>query len=383
METCLSRREFVAALAGAAAATAAPAPAGRVAVARCPDYGAGLQPAMARLFDQLGGLGSLVRNKTVAIKINLTGSPTYRLGHWPLETTHYTHPRVIAATVQLLGRAGARRIRLLESPWSTADPLEEYMLEAGWEPREFLSAASGVEFENTNWLGRAKKYSRFTTPRGGHIFRAFDLNHSYEDCDVFVSLAKMKDHLTTGITLSLKNCFGITPCTIYGDGAAVDDASPVPVGGRGPFHDGHRQPAKCSPAENDPSTPREGGYRIPRIVADICAARPIHLAIVEGIETMAGGEGPWSGPGLEMVRPGVIVAGLNPVSTDAVCMAVMDYDPMAARGTPPFETCDNTLALAEQLGAGTRDLRRIELAGVPIAQARFSFARLRAARRRG
>jgi hypothetical protein len=28
-------------------------------------------------------------------------------------------------------------------------------------------------------------------PYGGYVFPAFDLNHSYEDCDVFVSLAKM------------------------------------------------------------------------------------------------------------------------------------------------------------------------------------------------
>ena len=46
---------------------------------------------------------------------------------------------------------------------------------------------------------------------------------------------------------------------------------------------------------------------------------------------------------------------------------------MADRGTPPFEKCDSTLRLAEQLGAGTRDLSRVDLAGTPIAKARFDF----------
>ena len=46
---------------------------------------------------------------------------------------------------------------------------------------------------------------------------------------------------------------------------------------------------------------------------------------------------------------------------------------MADRGTPPFETCDSTLRLAEQLGVGTRDLRQIEVVGTPIAKAQFSF----------
>jgi uncharacterized protein (DUF362 family) len=379
-----TRRQFLAGAAAFCAArrlTAAPTPAAPVAVAKCPDYGPQLLPAMQKMFDQLGGLDRIVRNKTVAIKVNLTGSPTYRLGYAALEDTHYTHPRVIAAAVHLMGRAGARRIRILESPWATADPIEEYILQANWEPRDILNAAPNVEFENTNWLGRAKKYSRFTVPHGGHIFPAFDLNHSYEDCDAFVSIAKMKDHVTAGVTLSMKNCFGITPCTIYGEGAGADGPSETPKGGRSMFHSGHRQPAKGSPPENDPKTPREGGYRVPRIVADIVAARPIHLAIIEGIRTMAGGEGPWTGPGLRVVSPGVLVAGTNCVSTDAVAMSVMDYDPMADRGTPPFETCDSTLRLAEELGVGTRDLQRIEVTGTPIAQARFSFADIR--RQRG
>ena len=95
---------------------------------------------------------------------------------------------------------------------------------------------------------------------------------------------------------------------------------------------------------------------------------------------MAGGEGPWI-QRCTMVNPGVIVAGLNPVNTDAVCMGIMGFDPMADRGTPPFETADNMLRLAEDVGLGTRDLKKIEVAGTPIAQARFDFATLRKERR--
>ena len=107
----------------------AAAPATRVTVAKCQAYDPGVLVAtLDRMFDQLGGLGRMVKDKTVAIKINLTGAPTYRLGYLPAEDTHYTHPHVIAATVHLMGKAGARRIRLLESPWSTADPIEEVLL---------------------------------------------------------------------------------------------------------------------------------------------------------------------------------------------------------------------------------------------------------------
>jgi uncharacterized protein (DUF362 family) len=369
-------------LAGTTVGRAADAPTAPVALARCKTYNpAELTPALQKMFDQLGGLGKLVNGKTVAIKINLTGSPTYRLGYEPLENTHYTHPAVVAATAQLLAKAGARRIRVLESPWATAEPLGEYLLRANLEPRDILGAAPNVEFENTNYLGFAKKYSRLTVPFGGYMFPAFDLNHSYEDCDVFVSIAKMKEHATAGVTLSMKNCFGITPCTIYGAGAGIDEPSELPKGGRNLIHSGYRGPSKSAPQEKDPKSPRLDTWRVPRTVVDLVAARPIHLAIVEGVKTMTGGEGPWIDEETTAVAPGVLVAGLNPVNTDAVAMSVMGFDPMADRGTPPFERCDSIVKLAEAAGLGTRDLSRIEVIGPKIAEVRFDFAAIRKQRR--
>jgi len=83
-------------------------------------------------------------------------------------------------------------------------------------------------------------------------------------------------------------------------------------------------------------------------------------------------EGPWVN-GTWRVSPGVIVAGLNPVTADAVCTAIMGFDPMADGGTALFERCDSTLKLAELHGIGTRDLRRIEVIGTPIDRVRFAF----------
>jgi uncharacterized protein (DUF362 family) len=376
-----TRREWLATCLAAPLARAAQAPAGRVAIGRSKTYDAAeLLPALETMFDQLGGLGRLVRGKTVAMKINLTGSPTYRLGYLPPGDTHYTNPHLIAAVAHLASRAGARRVRVLESPWSTADPVEEYVLQAGWEPLEILGAGPNVEFENTNYLGRAKKYSRLRAPSGGYLFPAFDVNHSYEDCDVFVSIAKMKEHATTGVTLAMKNCFGLTPATIYGAGAGENEPSAMPSGGRGLLHTGYRGPSKSAPQSKVPDAPKQGGWRVPRIVADLVAARPVHLSIIDGVKTMAGGEGPWASDWVMPVEPGVIVAGLNPVETDAVGMAVMGYDPMAVRGAPPFERCDNMLRLADEAGLGTRDLTRIEIAGLTVREARFDFAALRGAR---
>jgi uncharacterized protein (DUF362 family) len=384
MKPNCSRREFLSAMSMvASAALARPifasamrAPASRVAVGLCPEYDRRVRDTLAIMFDQLGGLDKLVRGKTVAIKLNMTGPTSDRLNSMPNQLTHWVHPQVIGSLVALLGEAGATRIRLLESAPIGVKPLEEFMIAAGWQPKDFAGAATRVEFENTNYLGSGKSYARFMVPGGGLMYAGYDLNHSYRDTDVFVSLAKLKEHRTAGVTLSMKNCFGITPCTIYSREAPEDEPGIVPVGYREPMHSGSRVPPKSAPQPVAES--RDSGFRVPRITADLVASRPIHLAVIDGIYTMTGGELPnqqknWIH---EPVHPGVLIAGLNCVNTDAVSTAVMGLDPMADRGTPPFEKCDSTLKLAEQLGVGTRDLNRIEVVGTPIAKARYRFPTL-------
>ena len=379
--TPCSRRKFLGAvgataagtlLAGRASLLAATAPAGRVAVGRCREYGPGVTATMATLFDQLGGVDKLVRGKTVAIKINMVGFALDRVGSLNQEDTYWVHPDVIGAAIHLFSQAGAYRVRVVEGAMGTAEPLEELMLQANWEPRNLLNAGPRVEMENTNFLGYGKKYSRFMVPGGGLMYTGYDLNHSYEDCDVFVSLTKMKEHLTAGVTLSMKNCFGITPCTIYGQSAPEDEPGLVPKLGRTPFHAGNRRPPKSAPPPVELISSRGGGYRVPRVVADLVHSRPIHLSIIDGIKTIAGGEGPWA-PHARQVKPGLLIASTNCVNADAVGMALMGFDPMADRGTPPFETADSTLRLAKGLGVGSRDLKRIEVVGTSIAEGRFDF----------
>ena len=143
------------------------------------------------------------------------------------------------------------------------------------------------------------------------------------------------------------------------------------------FHRGAKQPAKIALPEKDVNSSRDAGYRVPRAVADLCSARPVHLAIVDGIRTMSCGEGPWI-RGSVAIAPGLLFAGLNCVTTDAVGTALMGYDPMVDRGVAPFATSDNTMRLGEELGIGTRDLKRIEVRGLSIAEGRFEFVRHRA-----
>ena len=372
----LSRREWIAMLTAAPLLKAAPetaAPAAPVSIARCASYDEDLVGQLSTMFDQLGGIEKLMRNKTVTVKVNMTGAPSLRYQGRAPAITHYTHPKLLGAAAHLFGKAGAKRIRFVESSWATAGPLEDVMLDSGWNVRSLQSAAAGVEFENTNALGKGKKYSRFKVPGSAYMYPAYDLNHAYEDTDVYVSMAKLKNHATCGITLSCKNVFGTIPASIYGDDAGVNEPNESPTSGRGAVgHEGRRQPSKSAPQELHFGANHDPGYRVPHIVADLVAARPIHLAIIDGVQTVSGGEGPWI-RGSHPVEPNLLIAGLNPVCTDSVAAAAMGYNPRAERGTVPFQTCDNILRLAEAHGVGTTDLKQIDVRGLKIEDALFRF----------
>jgi uncharacterized protein (DUF362 family) len=226
-----------------------------------------------------------------------------------------------------------------------------------------------VEFENTRNLGYGSQYARLAVPDGGRMFSYFDVNHSYADTDVFVSLAKMKEHATAaGVTLSMKNLFGITPNSLYGSEGAGEDK----LGYRGPIHGRAEGWVRLLPGEKAGFENEVVGVRVPRTIVDENLARPVHLAIVDGIRTIRGGEGWWNA-GIAPIDPGVVVAGFNALSTDAVAAGVMGFDPRAPHYTAPFETRENHLLIAEQAGLGTADLNRIEVRGLRIADVRTPF----------
>jgi uncharacterized protein (DUF362 family) len=343
--------------------------AAKVAIASCRSYGSEVRPALEKCFDLLGGIGSLVRNKTVTVKLNLTGNSVKPLLGRPIGETYVTHYSTAMALGSLLFAAGARRVRLVESTQSW-NGLEPTLAEMGWDVPA-LTALGKVEFENTRNLGQGKKYSHLRVPGGGYMFSAFELNHAYEDTDVLVSLAKLKNHLSAGVTLSMKNLFGLPPNSLYGSEAGNENAT----GPRFPMHDPKGYESVKMPGLKGGAIPSDPSWRVPRSTVDLCAARPIHLAIIDGIMAMSGGEGPWSGEErLKVTTPGVLIAGLNPVSTDAVSTAVMGYaNPRTARGVKPFQDCDNQLLLAEEAGLGIADLAQIDLRGLPLEKARYPY----------
>ena len=359
---------FAAAEAAAVPDRSKTAPSLPVAIRRCTSY----QPQLVRAtidnaFNLIGGIQKLVSNKTVTIKINVTGGPG-TLNGLPGYRTYQIHPNVLAAVCGAIHDAGAKRIIIVESQYSHKTP-EEVLGAAGWDVKMIQSAGGNkVSFEDTRNRGKWSDYSRLKVPWEGCLYPAFLLNQAYEKTDVFVSLAKLKDHLSAGVTLAAKNLFGITPISLYGDESPKEN-------GLSPrldiLHDGKRSVPAGVPGVVNHRLPVNWRQRVPRIVADLVGVRPVDLCVIDGIETNRGGEGPWC-PHAQALTPNLLVVGRNVVCTDAVSTAVMGYDPQAGHGQFPFPG-DNHLLLLAQAGVGMLDPKRIEVRGMPIEKALFPF----------
>jgi uncharacterized protein (DUF362 family) len=201
-------------------------------------------------------------------------------------------------------------------------------------------------------LNDTRPYDAFaSTPVGAgwFVYDSFRFNRVLEQVDAFISVPKMKCHWSCGVTHSLKNLIGLVPARFY----RLSEKDNY----RSAFH----------------GMQEEMGTRLPRVIADLNRARPIHLALIDGIKTTEGGEGPWI-EGLSPVQPGVLIAGKDPVATDAVATAAMGYDPAASRDQGPFLRSDNHLNVAHELGLGTNRLAEIEVVGETIDDVRYDFS---------
>ena len=365
----VSRREVLSGLAAASLSLAKPAPVATVAIARCRSYDDDLTSTLSKMFDQIGGVSQLVKGKTVALKLNLTGNPK----RFPLDPAlpYRNNPDTVLATAHLLARAGAKRIRIIETFFPARQDMDLWA-RYGLDINAINNVGCKVEWENAQNLGQGKKYVTVKVPWGGYIYPAYELNHSFVDCDVYATLCKLKNHWIAGVTMSLKNSFGITPCSLYGGDCGPSGNEDPQLERSQVCHNGSVAPPAGVPQELNPASPRDFGYRVPRITADLNGVRPVDLAIVDGVESIRGGEGAWN-PGVQLIKPGVLIAGKNAVCVDAVSMAVMGYDPKADRGTKPFVRGDNTLKLVEAQGLGSTDLNRIEVAGLSIKDAYHDY----------
>jgi uncharacterized protein (DUF362 family) len=295
------------------------------------------------LFDSLGGLQDVVRpGDRVAIKVNLTGGVKGTVP--PPGTTapesYVTHPVVAQAVGELLRDSGAAKIYIVESVWEW-----DSFVDWGYVA---MAKGLGAELFDLNNPDPFTDYATLPVGKDWFIYEKFKLNHLLEEVDVLVSVAKMKCHYLLGITQSMKNLIGLAPYKFYERKAG----------------DGYRTGFHGEDAQTK--------TRLPRVVLDLNRARPVNLSVIDGIKTVEGSEGPWN-EDLRAMSPGLLIGGKNPVSTDAVAVAAMGFDPTAEYPAPPFLRADNHLNLACRLGLGSNRLEEIQVLGAKLEDIRSKF----------
>jgi len=278
----LDRRTFLAGSVGLAAGTAASAlllqpkyhivrrqPRSRVAILKAESY----SDSLAQLLWHGLGLFRLdVRGKSVLLKPNLVDySPGNHIN---------THPLLVAAAAECFWRLGAKSVIVGEGPGHQRDT-ELVLFESGFADQLREQKLSFVDL-NRGELVKTKLLAAYTGM--DHLW----LPRAILEAAFIVSMPKVKTHHWSGVTLSMKNMFGVVPGAKYGWPKNI-------------LH----------------------WKGIMESVLDICATVPIQFVIADGITAMEG-NGPLNGTPRLLNR---IILADDPVAADATCARLMGLNP--------------------------------------------------------
>jgi uncharacterized protein (DUF362 family) len=244
-------------------------PPARVAIRRAADYEANLE---ALIYETLREFNPPVLGKSVLLKPNFV-EPDPRC-------VINTHPAVVAAARESFLRLGASEVLLGEAPGNERDTegiLETIGLREFTGPLDRIFVDLNLDdVERIPTRTRASKLKELYLPKA--VLRA----------DFVVSMPKMKTHHWAGVTLSLKNMFGIVPGNCYGWPKNV-------------LH----------------------WAGLTNSILDINSTVRPDFAIVDGIVGMEG-NGPTQGTAK---FAGVLVMGDDPVAVDGTCARLMGLVP--------------------------------------------------------
>jgi uncharacterized protein (DUF362 family) len=278
----VTRREFILGSAALAAGTAVTAPfllpkfhsdqrlkRSRVAILHVPQYSQQLDRILAaglRLFP------FNVTGKSVVLKPNL-------VDYIPGNAIN-THPLLVLAAAESFRRMGAKSIVVAEGPGHQRDT-QLVLAQSGYKECLRDERIRFVDL-NRDQLIRTPLRASYTG------MKDLWLPRTILEADFLVSMPKIKAHHWSGVTLSMKNMFGIVPGSRYGWPKNI-------------LH----------------------WKGIHESILDVCATVPIHFVIADGIVAMEG-NGPLNGNTCPL---GTIVLADDPVAADATCARLMGFEP--------------------------------------------------------
>ncbi|MCX6120070.1 MAG: DUF362 domain-containing protein [Ignavibacteriales bacterium] len=317
----------------------------KVGVAAATDYDpVTLKTKIQGLFEDIGGISDIASaGNKIAIKINITGGTSPATSQYlkgvPAVESIFTHPEVLRAVGQLLIDGGVR-------------PADIYIVEAIWDQGSYdnygykaVQQSLGVNVVNLNNTAPYTSFADVPVGTNAYYYSTIKLNRILTSSEInfFISIPKMKEHRTAGITNGMKNLIGITPISYY----QLSGSS------------GWRSQLHQHVAGGNAYT------GLPRSICDLNMARPIHLVVSDGIKNSRGAEVP-DGNAFRTCADNILIVGRDPVATDSIATQRMGYNPEATQllvAGSKTQMCDNHLDLAHNAGIGTNQLSEIQVIG--------------------
>ena len=260
----------------------------------------------------------LARARRIGIKMN-QDKPTDRWVYCEGLLQQLVCEKVVRAVLRLLRERTDAELVVVDVSF--------YGMYQGTDPQETGTALPVLrEFDVEYVDGTTAPSTVCPVPGGGQMFEQYVLPAAALDVDEFISVAKMKNHGFMGVTLSLKNLFGLMcaePC-------------------------GHTR------------TYFHHLVRMPYMLADLGRIFAPTLNIIDGLVGQAGQEWGDGGPDGPARIPNTLVAGDHTIATDACAVQLMGHDPASDWLVPPFHRDRNALKVAAEGGFGTVDLAAID-----------------------
>jgi uncharacterized protein (DUF362 family) len=209
-----------------------------------------------------------VAGKAVLLKPNL-------VDYLPGEAIN-THPSLVIAAAECFRRLGAKSVLVAEGPGHQRDT-QLVLSQSGYED---CLRSERIRFVDLNHdeLVRTRLQAEYSG------LKQLWLPRTVLDADFVVSMPKIKVHHWSGVTLSMKNMFGIVPGMRYGWPKNI-------------LH----------------------WAGIQQSILDICATVLVDFVIADGIIAMEG-NGPLKGTARHLAK---IVLSNDPVAADATCARLM------------------------------------------------------------
>jgi uncharacterized protein (DUF362 family) len=254
------------------------------------------------------------RARKVVIKFNMMKLPD-RIVYFEGRRRELVDPAVCRAVLRLLREHMSETAQLVATDTNAYTP--EHLMGDDFNYAHILREF-GVDFVDSN----APPFASYIVPGGGMMFDRYTLSACFADADAVVSVAKMKNHAFMGVTLCMKNLFGLPPITL-------------PAGRVRTYY--HHV------------------VRLSYVLPDLGMILQPCLNIVDALTGQSGRE--WGGEGRIC---NALLAGDHVTATDACGTTLMGHDPASDWPAPPFRRDRNHLLLAAQRGFGTVDLREID-----------------------